>query len=78
MTRNPVMVGLDLKCEIAANSVARKRMEEVCAQYGADLVEAVSGDMIRYSEQVLRRRLLEIPDGSWKHPPRSRRPAPGP
>src|SRR5262249_37085424 len=30
MTRQPAMVGLDLKCEIAANSVARARMVEVC------------------------------------------------
>src|SRR6266581_9423808 len=35
MTREPAMVGLDLKCEIAANSVARARIQEVCAQYGA-------------------------------------------
>jgi N-methylhydantoinase B len=65
MTRNPEMVGLDLKCEIAANSVARARIQEMCDQYGADLVDAVSNEMIRYSEQVLRKRLLEIPDGRW-------------
>src|SRR2546430_1383934 len=37
MTRQPVMVGLDLKCEIAANNVARARMQEMYAQYGADM-----------------------------------------
>jgi N-methylhydantoinase B len=66
MTRQPAMVGLDLKCEIAANNVARARMQEMCAQYGTDLVDAVSEEMIRYSEEILRRRLREIPDGSWK------------
>ncbi len=65
MTRQPAMVGLDLKCEIAANSVARARIQEMCRQYGADLVDAVSAEMIRYSEEVLRRRLREIPDGRW-------------
>jgi len=65
MTRQPAMVGLDLKCEIAANNVARVRMEEICNQYGADLVDAVSSEMIRYSEEILRRRLREIPDGYW-------------
>jgi N-methylhydantoinase B len=65
MTRQPVMVGLDLKCEIAANNVARARMQELCAHYGAELVDAVSAEMIRYSEQILRHRLAAIPDGSW-------------
>jgi N-methylhydantoinase B len=65
MTRQPAMVGLDLKCEIAANNVARRRIEEICAQYGADLVDEVSAAMIRYSAEVLKRRLREIPDGTW-------------
>jgi N-methylhydantoinase B len=65
MTRQPGMVGLDLKCEIAANNVARARMQEMYAQYGADLLDAVSAEMIRYSEMVLRRRLRQIPDGVW-------------
>src|SRR5436190_18630641 len=38
MTRQPAMVGLDLKCEIAANSVARARIQELCAQYGWEAV----------------------------------------
>jgi N-methylhydantoinase B len=65
MTRQPGMVGLDLKCEIAANNVARARMQEMYAHYGADLLDAVSAEMIRYSEMVLRRRLRQIPDGIW-------------
>jgi N-methylhydantoinase B len=65
MTRQPVMVGLDLKCEIAANNVAKARIQEMYAQYGPELLETVSEDMIRYTESVLRKRLAEIPDGSW-------------
>ncbi len=66
MTRQPVMVGLDLKCEIAANNVAKSRMQALYDQYGSELVDAVSLDMIRYSESILRKRLVEIPDGTWK------------
>ena len=66
MTRQPVLVGLDLKCELAANNVARARMEEMFAQYGPELITAVSSEMIRYSGAVLRRRLREIPDGTWQ------------
>ena len=64
MTRQPVLVGLDLKCELAANNVARSRMEEMLAQYGPELITAVSSEMIRYSGAVLRKRLREIPDGT--------------
>ena len=65
MTRQPGMVGLDLKCEIAANNVAKSRMQAMYRQYGPELVDAVSGEMIRCSESILRKRISEIPDGSW-------------
>jgi N-methylhydantoinase B len=66
MTRQPALVGLDLKCEIAAANVARARMRELCDQYGPAVVDAVSLEMIRYTEDILRKRLLEIPDGRWR------------
>ncbi|MBM4262781.1 MAG: hydantoinase B/oxoprolinase family protein [Deltaproteobacteria bacterium] len=65
MTRQPVMVGLDLKCEIAANNVAKSRMQTLYEQFGPELVTAVSQEMLNYSEAVVRRRIAEIPDGSW-------------
>jgi N-methylhydantoinase B len=65
MTRQPVMVGLDLKCELAANNVAKSRMQAMYAQYGSELVTAVCSEMVRYSEAMLRTRIEEIPDGSW-------------
>ena len=65
MTRQPVMVGLDLKCEIAANNVAKSRMKEVYARYGPELLSAVSSEMIDYSKSILERRISEIPDGNW-------------
>jgi N-methylhydantoinase B len=66
MTRQPTMVGLDLKCEIAANNVAKSRVQEMFAQYGPELIDAVTLKMIRHSEEVLRKRIAEIPDGVWK------------
>src|SRR5262245_43729473 len=65
MTRQPVMVGLDLKCEIAANNVAKARMQALHQQFGSELVTAVSQEMLQYSEAVLRGRIAEIPDGTW-------------
>jgi N-methylhydantoinase B len=65
MTRQPAMVGLDLKCEIAANHVANLRMQEMYDQYGPELVDAIAAEMIHYSETLLRRRIDEIADGAW-------------
>ena len=65
MTRQPGMVGLDLKCEIAANNVAKARMQDMYDHYGPELLDAVSSEMIRYSETLLRSRIAQIPDGSW-------------
>jgi N-methylhydantoinase B len=65
MTRQPEAVALDLKCEIAANNVAKSRVQTMIQQYGPELVNAVSSEMIRHSESILRNRLKEIPDGQW-------------
>lgn len=65
MTRQPEAVGLDLKCEIAANNVAKARVQSMYQQYGAELVNAVSSEMIHYTETILRNRIREIPDGVW-------------
>lgn len=66
MTRQPAMVALDLKCEIAANHVARARLRELFDQYGPELIDAVSAELIDYTEAMLRRRIAEIPDGEWR------------
>ena len=65
MTRLPEAVGLDLKCEIAANNVAKSRVQAMYEQYGPEMMNAVSAEMIHYTETVLRNRIREIPDGSW-------------
>ena len=65
MTRQPVMVGLDLKCEIAANNIAKSRMQALFEQFGPELVTAVSREMLHYSESILRKRIAEIPDDAW-------------
>ena len=66
MTRQPVMVGLDFKCEIAANNVGRARMQELYRHYGVELMEKVTGEMLDHTASLLRRRLLEVPDGVWR------------
>ncbi len=65
MTRQPGMVGLDLKCEIAANNVAKTRLGEMYEQYGSELLESVANEMIRYTEAILRERIESFGDGEW-------------
>jgi N-methylhydantoinase B len=65
MTRQPDAVALDLKCEIAANNVAKERLQAMYRQYGPELMHSVSAEMIRYTERVLRKRFSEIADGAW-------------
>ncbi|MBD0328812.1 MAG: hydantoinase B/oxoprolinase family protein [Thermoleophilia bacterium] len=66
MVRDPGMTQLDLKSQLAANHVAKERMKELYRDYGVDVVDAVSEELIRQSEQLVRERLLEIPDGRWR------------
>lgn len=65
MTRRPDMVALDINCQLAGHSVARARIQELYATYGAELIDAVTAQMINYAEVALRKRLEQIPDGEW-------------
>jgi N-methylhydantoinase B len=66
MTRQPQMVGLDLKGFIASNVVARDRLIDVIRRYGHDTVVLVMEELIRYSERRLRERLLRLPDAELR------------
>jgi N-methylhydantoinase B len=64
-SRVPLLVSLDLRAKVGANTVGRKRMLEVIAQYGADTVKAVMKRMMNDAEGRLRSKLKSLPDGSW-------------
>src|SRR5258705_2383133 len=64
-SRVPLLVGLDLRAKIGANTVARNRLLSVIEQYGADTVKAVMKRMMSDAESRLRTKLRSIPDGSW-------------
>ncbi|NKB37755.1 MAG: hypothetical protein GKR93_11375 [Gammaproteobacteria bacterium] len=63
MTRQPQMVGLDLKGFIASNVVARDRLTELMSQYGTETILTAMEELIRYSERKTREHLLTLPDG---------------
>jgi N-methylhydantoinase B len=60
-------VALDLKAQIAANNVGGKRVRDMCARYGAATVTAAMARLLDFSEAQLRRRLSELPDGTFRH-----------
>ena len=66
MVRDPGMVALDFKSQIAANNVAKKRMRDLMDEYGEDTVDEVGRQLIEQSEALLRRRLRQLPDGTWR------------
>ena len=73
MTRQPQMVGLDLRGFIASNVVARDRLRELADRYGADTVRTAMEELIRYSERRLRERLR---DAAGRRLPYARLPRP--
>jgi N-methylhydantoinase B len=66
MVRGPEMVALDLRSMIACNNVARERMLTLVNKYGAETVDQAFRQLIEQSEQRLRERLRELPDGRWQ------------
>src|SRR5262249_61911752 len=64
-TRLPAQLGLDFRAFIATINVARQRMGELVHRYGAATVVDVMHRMIAASEQRMRARLAELPDGEF-------------
>ena len=66
MVRSPDMVALDLNSMIACNNVARERLLALIEKYGFDTVDETCRTLISQSEEKLRARLRELPDGRWQ------------
>ncbi len=66
MVRDPGMTGLDVNSQMAANFVVTERMRGLYGEYGHRTVESVGKRLIDESEERLRRRLRELPDGTWR------------
>lgn len=66
MVRSPEMVALDMSSMIACNNVARERMLALIEKYGYETVDEACRTLIDQSEQLLRDRLRELPNGAWQ------------
>jgi N-methylhydantoinase B len=64
--RNPDERRGDLRAQLAAQSVARTRIDELCARYGADRVRAAMDELYAYSERVVRAGIAKLPEGRFE------------
>lgn len=65
-TRAPDQVMGDLEAQIASARLGERRFRELLDSYGKDLVMSASAQLMDYSENMLRRRIAEIPDGDYR------------
>jgi N-methylhydantoinase B len=64
--RNPDERRGDLRAQLAANALAARRIDELCARKGADRVTAAMDALHAYSERRVRAAIAELPDGRYQ------------
>ena len=64
-TRAPSQVMGDIEAQVAAAELGVKRFAELIEAHGKDTVFRASRQLMDYSEQMLRKRIAEIPDGEY-------------
>jgi len=56
----------DLNAQVAANRLAERRVDELCARRGRERVAAAMNELYDYSERVVRAAIAELPDGTFE------------
>jgi len=64
--RTPIERRGDLNAQLACLRVGQQRLTELAARYGADLVTAGFAAILDYAERRMRRRLAELPAGTYR------------
>ena len=65
-SRQPNLMALDLRAQIAGNNVARSRVLTFIQRYGAATVKAAMRKLIDDGSESFVQRLRQIPDGTWR------------
>lgn len=66
-SRQPYLLGLDLRAMIAANNTVKTRVLHLAAEFGEETLLMVFRELKNYAENRFRARLRELPDGTWRH-----------
>jgi N-methylhydantoinase B len=64
-SRLPDMVALDLRAQVGALNVVKRRLTELIDERGVDTVLEVMHRSLDLCEERLRERIAELPEGSW-------------
>src|SRR3954451_10440424 len=64
--RNPEERRGDLRAQLAAQHLAKRRIDDVCVRYGRERVRAAMAELYDYSERLLRAGIAEMPDGGYE------------
>jgi len=64
--RNPDERRGDLRAQLAAHTLAERRVEELCARRGRRRVREAMTELLAYSERVVRAAIRELPDGRFE------------
>jgi N-methylhydantoinase B len=62
--RTPTERGGDLMSQIGACRVGEARLQELIEKYGAPLIRRLSGELLDYSERLMRAELARVPSGT--------------
>ena len=55
----------DFNAQFAANAIGAVRVEELCAKFGVETVEASMAELLDYSERRVRAAIAEVPNGVY-------------
>ena len=65
-TRNPKMLKSDLKAQMGANHIGRRRVLEMIAAYSASTVRRTVEKILNQAEDLTRGRIASLPDGVYE------------
>jgi N-methylhydantoinase B len=56
----------DLHAQLAACHTGAERLQEICARYGVERTKRAAGELLEYSEGLMRAFLLKVPSGTYR------------
>src|SRR5437867_67 len=65
-SRKPYLVALDLRAQIAGNVTANRRITQLIARYGPEVVKGVMRKIIDTAEAAFLAKMAKLPDGTWR------------
>ncbi len=65
-SRKPYLVALDLRAQIAGNVTATRRITQLIARYGPEVIKGVMRKIIDNAEAAFLAKMAKLPDGIWR------------